>query len=388
MIKYFLTYFTLSIVIILSSCKPHDSKNNPPSSTSKAQQTIHHVNTANTNSHDDTSIKTTEKPIMGNDVTEKEVSLEIKNNTITEDNEEKDVKKDTHTSTSKPSSTNDDIKTTSNTTNVSNTTDKPSTTPIPTEPQNIPTKEETKPPKTEYPIAEVVEEIKNERPEKPIVTEKIIGFPNHKILDGLLRENVSVSGKVNYAALKSKEALLDKYLAKIADTEITSVWRRNQKLAYWINVYNAYTIKLILNNYPINSIKDLHNGKPWDHKWIKINGKTLSLNNIEHDIIRPEFNEPRIHFAVNCAAVSCPPIMNSAYTAKSLNSQLESQTKKFINNTKYNILSKDKITISKIFDWYESDFGDIGTFITKYANTTIKPSAKIEYKEYDWALNK
>ena len=210
---------------------------------------------------------------------------------------------------------------------------------------------------------------------------------SHNGFDALLKKYVSATGKVNYKGLKSDMAKLDAYLTEVESTNINEGYSRDEQLAYWINAYNAYTIKLILNNYPLKSITDLHGGKPWDKKWITINGKSLSLNNIENDIIRPDFKEPKIHFAVNCAAASCPPLLNAAYQASTLNATLKSQAKKFVNNDKYNVISGSSVTISKIFEWYGEDFGAIVDYLNKYATTEIKSSAKVNYKEYDWSLN-
>ncbi|MGK0315598.1 MAG: hypothetical protein ACI86M_001830 [Saprospiraceae bacterium] len=228
---------------------------------------------------------------------------------------------------------------------------------------------------------------KNTKPENPVLYDIPVGYPNHKLFDGFLGAFVSNSGVVNYSGMKKKEADLNAYLTSLEKTKFNTRWSRSEKLSFWINAYNAYTIKLILDNYPVKKITDLYGGKPWDKKWIKLDGKTLSLNNIENDIIRPEFKEPRIHFAVNCAAKSCPPILNSAFTASNLEKKLQSQTKKFINNTQHNTLGKSEITISKIFDWYGADFGNVASFVAKYANSTVKPTAKIKFNEYDWALN-
>jgi len=173
----------------------------------------------------------------------------------------------------------------------------------------------------------------------------------HDSFDALLRKHVSSTGKVSYKGFKNDERKLDAYLTKLEATDITG-WSRKKALAFWINAYNANTIKLILKNYPVKSIMDLHNGKPWDVKWINIDQRKLSLNNIENDIIRPKYNEPRIHFAVNCAAKSCPPLLNKAWTASNLNSNFERQTKAFVNNSKYNTISSGKVEVSKIFDWY------------------------------------
>ena len=134
----------------------------------------------------------------------------------------------------------------------------------------------------------------------------------HDAYNTLLSKYVSGSGVVDYSGLKKEEKILDQYLKDLS-AQVPSVNDKTAKaLAFWINAYNAYTLKLILKNWPVKSITDLNNGKPWDVKWIQLGNKSYSLNNIEHDIIRPVFNDPRIHFAVNCAAKSCPTINNKA----------------------------------------------------------------------------
>jgi len=115
--------------------------------------------------------------------------------------------------------------------------------------------------------------------------------------------------------------------------------------------------------------------------------KTYSLNNIEHDILRPKYKDARIHFAVNCAAKSCPPVWNKAWTAANLNGQLERSAKAFINNTKYNSVGGSNAAISKIFEWYAVDFGNITDYLNKYANTKVAAGTAVTYKEYNWALN-
>lgn len=231
-----------------------------------------------------------------------------------------------------------------------------------------------------------VEDVPPSEPIPSTNTEKVSKTVSHNILDKLLSENVSVSGKVNYKGLQAQVAELDKYLSKLTATEVNSL-TKNEQLAFWINAYNAFTIKKILDNYPLGSITDLDGGKPWDVKWIKLDGKTLSLNNIENDIIRPTFKEPRIHFAVNCAAKSCPPLMNKAWTANRLEADFMRQTKAFINNASHNKLSASNCQVSKIFEWYAVDFGDLITFLNKYSATAIDPSAQLGYKDYDWSLN-
>lgn len=217
-----------------------------------------------------------------------------------------------------------------------------------------------------------------------IGSEKTVG--RHDQFDELLSRFVSTGGLVNYKGLKKQAESLNAYLETLKATNPSSL-NRKEALAFWINAYNAFTLKLIIDNYPLKSITDLDNGKPWDRKWIDINGKNYSLNQIENEIIRPQFKEPRIHFAVNCAAKSCPALLNRAWTAENLENKLEEQTRKFINNSKYNSIAPNQLAISRIFDWYSDDFGDIRQFIDAYHPADISDDATISYLEYDWSLN-
>lgn len=212
--------------------------------------------------------------------------------------------------------------------------------------------------------------------------------PDHSSFNILLGKHVNSKGDVNYSGFKGDEAKLDAYIAQLSKTSPGSDWGRNESMAYWINAYNANTIKLILKNYPLKSITDLNGGKPWDQKWIKIGDKTYSLNNIENDIIRPRYKDGRIHFAVNCAAASCPPLANKAFTASNLNSLLNSRAKSFINDASYNTITADKVMVSKIFDWYGKDFGDLRGYLNKYSSFEIPAGTAIEFTEYNWSLNK
>jgi hypothetical protein len=212
--------------------------------------------------------------------------------------------------------------------------------------------------------------------------------PDHSSWTRLLQKHVNTKGEVDYAGFKQDQSLLEAYLKELAHNPVASGWSRNEKLAYWINTYNAFTVKLIVDNYPVESITNLKGGKPWDVKWIQLGGKTYSLNQIENEIIRPQFKEPRIHFAVNCAAESCPPLLNKAWTAAQLNTYFEQQTKAFINHPAYNQISPNRVQVSKIFDWYGEDFGNLIDFLNQYSDTKIKANAKVSFLEYDWSLNK
>ena len=226
----------------------------------------------------------------------------------------------------------------------------------------------------------------DENPQQQVIAEKTEAAFSHDVFDNLLKKYVSASGEVDYKGLKKDEATLDNYLKTLAAKIPDKTWSKDASLVYWINAYNAFTIKLMLKNYPLKSITDLDAGKPWDVAWIELGGKKYSLNNIENDIIRPQYKEPRIHFAVNCAAKSCPPMNNAAFTEANLNELLESRAKNFINSSA-NDISAASIKISKIFDWYKDDFGNVINFLNKYSNTKINSGAKIEYKNYDWSLN-
>ena len=231
---------------------------------------------------------------------------------------------------------------------------------------------------------------------QPVATTKIASKPakpalSHDIFDALLRKHVNSSGNVNYGAFKKDKAKLVEYLEVLKNNPPESSWSKNKEMAYWINLYNAFTIHSIVEKYPVSSVMDLEDGKVWDNKKIVIDGKSLSLNNIEKDKLLKRFKEPRVHFAVNCAAASCPPLLNKAWTEDNVQRYYTKQTKAFINNSKYNAVSTKSIEVSQIFNWYASDFGGsdkILSYFQKYSETEIKKNAKISFKEYDWKLNK
>lgn len=209
---------------------------------------------------------------------------------------------------------------------------------------------------------------------------------DHSAWDALLRVHVSDAGVVDYTGLKSKQSEIRSYLDYLGKNEPKAAGD-NEAKAYWINLYNAATIDLILSYYPLKSIMDLDGGKTWDVKRVKVGDRKLSLNEIEHDILRKKYPDARIHFAVNCAAKSCPKVWNRAWTASSVDQQLDIMTKAFVNNTSANMLKSKSVKLSKIFEWYASDFGDIITFLNRYSDTKINKGAKISYVEYDWSLN-
>ncbi len=190
---------------------------------------------------------------------------------------------------------------------------------------------------------------------------------SHEIWNDLLKKHVDAKGFVDYAGFKKDQIELKKYLTLLENNAPGDKWSKDEKLAYWINAYNAFTIQLILDNtqHKIKSIKDIGDkikipfvNTPWDVKFINIGGKKMDLNNIEHGIIRKDFNEPRIHFALVCAAKSCPPLRNEAYIAAKLNQQLDDQGVDFLNDSYKNQVSAKEAKLSNIFKWYGSDFKD------------------------------
>lgn len=210
---------------------------------------------------------------------------------------------------------------------------------------------------------------------------------SHELFNTLLQKYVTPTGAVNYKGLKSEKKTLEQYIAELAKQIPDNSWSKKASLAYWINAYNAFTLKLIIDNYPVKSIMNLNGGKPWDVKWIVLDGKKYSLNNIENDIIRPKYKDARIHFAVNCAAISCPPLANVAFNESNIDELLDSRTKNFINSKSNDLTNAKRIKLSNIFDWYKADFGDIAAFLNKYSKDKIEKNASINYNDYNWALN-
>ena len=242
-------------------------------------------------------------------------------------------------------------------------------------------------PKAESISQEQLDKYKNNKGSDMVKEEPIIRTKaNFSLYNSLLQKYVSSTGAVNYFELKKEMKDLEEFISGLSNDPVFEKGSRNEKLAFWINVYNANTLLMVIQNYPLKSIRDIYKGNPWDVKWIQIGSRTYSLNQIENDIIRPEFKEPRIHFVLNCAAKSCPPLYNKVITKDNLESVLESTTKKFITGSE-NKIGNNKLEISSIFDWYRDDFGAVTSFISTYSGVKISKDAKITYKKYDWSLN-
>ena len=221
---------------------------------------------------------------------------------------------------------------------------------------------------------------------------------NHQKLTTLLQQHVDADGNVDYKGFAQDSIALNAYLNTLkSNPPDEKTWSDDEQLAFWINAYNAFTVKLIIDHYPLESIKDIGSAvqipfvnSPWDIKFIEINGKKLDLNNIEHSILRKKFDEPRIHFAINCASFSCPKLRREAYEAHQLNAQLQEQAVDFINDPQRNIIKEDQVEVSKIFSWFKSDFtkdGSLKDFLNQYAKITIEEDVKISHMNYNWSLN-
>jgi len=215
---------------------------------------------------------------------------------------------------------------------------------------------------------------------------------SHELWNTFTGKYVSPSGSVNYKAIVKNKSELEAYLTVLKNAHPTAKWAENERKAYWINAYNAFTIKLIIDNYPVKSIKDIGGAlkSPWDKSFIVIENQTYSLSDIEHKILRKEFNDPRIHFAINCASVSCPRLANHAYLPEKLDEQLNEAAISFINDKSRNNITPDLARLSSIFDWFTGDFtkkGSLIDFLNQYSKIKINPTAKVKFLDYNWNLN-
>ncbi len=222
--------------------------------------------------------------------------------------------------------------------------------------------------------------------------------PSHTPWSELLTRHVSSEGKVNYKGFIQDSVALNSYLTSLSENPPDkNRWSKEEQLAYWINAYNAFTVKLIVDHYPVASIRDLNPtlyvplvNTVWHIKFFKIGGVDFNLDQIEHSILRKEFDEPRIHFAIVCASYSCPPLRHEAFESEKINEQLDDQARLFINDPKRNSISENDLSVSQIFNWFSGDFtkkSSLIEFLNQYSTTNINKNASIEYRDYDWSLN-
>ena len=279
----------------------------------------------------------------------------------------------------------------------------------------------------EEPVVEVIEE---PLIEEPIVEEEAATEPepretldasaprepasapafdhSHALWTKVLQEHMRAD-LFDYEALKLDSADHEAYLKKLqaVTPEELASWNKQQRFAFWINAYNAWTIKKVVDNYPIKSIKKLGGAfglkSVFDNKFIPMTphhpgGKKdkLSLNAIEHDILRARFKDARVHAAINCASFSCPPLRNEPFVADRLGVQLDAQMRAFVIDPKRNIFDtqKNRLRLSEVFKWFAEDFerdaGSVREYILRFApkdKHDFIRKAKIKYIDYDWDLN-
>lgn len=194
---------------------------------------------------------------------------------------------------------------------------------------------------------------------------------------------------------KTDKSALDQYVDQMAALDPAD-WPRSEALAYWLNLYNAVTLQLVLNNYPLDSIKDIGGfmkKSPWKRELVTVGGRVLTLNNIENDVIRPTFHEPRIHFALNCASLGCPPLAQTAFDAEHLSTQLDAACRLALNQERWVKVAGEKVLLTKIFDWYRTDFefdgGSVLGFVRRYRTKPLPAGEpQVEFMSYDWHLNR
>lgn len=235
------------------------------------------------------------------------------------------------------------------------------------------------------------------------------GIVGQAIYVDLLTRYVSMEGEVDYKAFQQDGRLQD-YIEVLERTNPDQLSEK-EAIAFWINAYNAYTIKLILDNYPVKTIKEITPlrikglslaipkiNSPFEFELANINGKKYSLDDIEHKILRRQFDEPRIHFALVCASYSCPPLRREPFNAAQLDQQLDDQAHIFLNDVTKNLITLDKkhIAVSKIFKWFHADFTRDGNSLQQYLAQFFEGPIQeklaangfnVRYRSYNWKLN-
>jgi hypothetical protein len=218
---------------------------------------------------------------------------------------------------------------------------------------------------------------------------------SHAFLAKVLQQHVT-NGLVNYSALKQDRKHLNSYLREVAMVEESDFkeWRREQQLAFLINLYNASVLKLIIDHYPVNSVKNIGGwfGRPWDVEVVPLFGSVSTLSYLEHELLR-KYNEPRIHFALVCGASGCPELRAEPYVPERLDAQLSDQGRKFLHDRTKNHVDADSRTLylSPIFKWFADDFkkqsGSVVKFVQRFRPELPDAQWRIRYTDYSWSLN-
>lgn len=221
------------------------------------------------------------------------------------------------------------------------------------------------------------------------------------ILDRYVTTDREGIARFNYGEVtEESRRTLEMYLDQLQKIDVSGLVRV-QQLAYWINLYNALTVHVVLNHYPVESIRDidispgLFSDGPWGKKLLEIDGQPVSLNDIEHRILRPIWGDPRIHYAVNCASISCPNLQREAFTAENMESQLERAAATYVNHPRGVAFEEGELVVSSIYHWFGSDFGGTDQKIIEHIKHYAKPHLanrlskidRISGHRYDWTLN-
>jgi hypothetical protein len=227
--------------------------------------------------------------------------------------------------------------------------------------------------------------------------------PDYSAWTTLLQRYYDPAVGMNYAALKARDLpALQNLRNTLAKVDVKAL-SRDQQLAYWINLYNINSTAIVAEKYPIKSIRDLSTDpiirlNVFDKRVVPFGNGKISLNDIENTHIREGFRDPRIHFAINCAAKSCPPIRREAFVGVRVQAQLDDQARTFLNGPKGMRISGDTVHVTKIMDWFEKDFqnwgGGVASFLRKYASPENRKKLDaagndldIDYDDYDWSVN-
>ena len=227
---------------------------------------------------------------------------------------------------------------------------------------------------------------------------------DHSAWTALLGQHVKPGGPqgvalFDYGAVSGDDRkALDGYIDRLASLDPRTLNRAEQK-AYWINLYNAITIQVVLEDYPVDSIRDIKDGffssGPWDRDVVTIQGESLTLNDIEHRILRPIWDDPLIHYGVNCASIGCPNLLTAAYTGDNVDGKLAENARAYVNSARGARFDGDKLIVSSIYEWFQADFGDSEAGVLKHLaqDATGDKAGKLKARDsynkdaYDWALN-
>ena len=226
---------------------------------------------------------------------------------------------------------------------------------------------------------------------------------DHSDYDSLLKRFVVKSSdgvaRVNYRGLKSQQSRLQAYLKRMQAVNVPGL-SSNAAKAFWMNLYNAKTLDVVLDHLPVRSIRDINLGGgllargPWKKKILEVGDKALSLDDVEHAIARKTWKDPRLHYGFNCASIGCPNLLTSAFTAKNVDRLLDEAARAYINHPRGVSANKDGLTVSKLYQWYKSDFGNerqLFNHWSAYADSALKTKIQqigsIKAYRYDWSLN-